>query len=260
LTALFEDSTVQVDGLDRSIGPNTVRQPTLILYEPELEEISMNRTINSSLAKVGLIALALSLGGAITVSGLLSPAFASSGGGGGGGSGGGSGGGGGGGGSGGGNGGSGGGGNSGGGSGAGLIVCNKGWTYSQKKQVCVHSSFLDDKELYQQGRALALAGHYDNALDALEAIKDKNDSMVLTMIGYATRKSGHFDEGLAYYAKALALNPTNVNTHEYIGEAYAEKGQLDLAKAELIKVSAVCVDCEQYRDLSAAIAGKPDQD
>ena len=65
--------------------------------------------------------------------------------------------------------------------------------------------------------------------------------MVLTMIGYATRKSGHYDEGLAYYAKALALNPSNVNTHEYLGEAYAEKGQLDLAKAELVKVSAVCV-------------------
>ena len=37
----------------------------------------MNRVINSSLAKVGLIALALSLGGAITVSGSLSSAFAS---------------------------------------------------------------------------------------------------------------------------------------------------------------------------------------
>ena len=35
----------------------------------------MNRMINSSLAKVGLVALALSLGGAITVSGSLSPAL-----------------------------------------------------------------------------------------------------------------------------------------------------------------------------------------
>ena len=142
-----------------------------------------------------------------------------------------------------------------------MIVCNKGWTYSSKKQVCVHSSFLDDKELYQQGRALALAAHYDNALDALEAIRDKNNSMVLTMIGYSKRKSGHFDEGMSYYAQALAINPNNVNTREYLGEAYAEKGHVDLAKAELVKVEALCgTECEQYRDLSAAIAGKPDQD
>ena len=149
----------------------------------------------------------------------------------------------------------------GGGGGSGGIVCNKGWVYSSKKQICVRSSFLDDKELYQQGRALALAGHYDNALDALEAVKDKNDSMVLTMIGYSKRKSGHFDEGMAYYAKALAINPNNANTREYLGEAYAEKGHVDLAKAELVKVEALCgTECEQYRDLSAAIAGKPDQD
>ena len=45
----------------------------------------MNCMSNSSLAKVGLVALALSLGGVMTVSGPLSPAFASSGGGGGGG-------------------------------------------------------------------------------------------------------------------------------------------------------------------------------
>ena len=85
--------------------------------------------------------------------------------------------------------------------------------------------------------------------------------MTLTMIGYATRKLGNYDEGLAYYAKALALDPANVNTHEYLGEAYAEKGKLDLAKAELIKVAAVCgTTCEQYQDLSKAIAGTPDED
>ena len=60
--------------------------------------------------------------------------------------------------------------------------------------------------------------------------------MTLTMIGYALRKTGKYDEGIACYAKALALDPNNVNTHEYLGEAYAEKGMLDLANAELAKV------------------------
>ena len=155
----------------------------------------------------------------------------------------------------------GGGGGGGGGSGSGqAVVCNKGWTYDEAKKVCVRNQSLNDQQLYQEGRALALAGHYENALDSLNAIRNKNDAMVLTMIGYSERKLGHYDTGLAFYAQALAIEPTNVNTHEYLGEAYAEKGKLDLAKSELVKVEAVCgTTCEQYQDLAKAIAGKPDE-
>ena len=136
-------------------------------------------------------------------------------------------------------------------------TCKKGTVYSSAQHKCVQSSgSLDDKQLYTQGRDLALAGRYEEALSNLEAISNKNDSMVLTMIGYATRKSGHYDQGLAYYAQALALNPDNVNTHEYLGEAYFEKGKKDLALVELAKIEKVCgTTCEQYEDLSATIAG-----
>jgi tetratricopeptide (TPR) repeat protein len=133
------------------------------------------------------------------------------------------------------------------------------WNSSTEK--CEKSTSLDDKALYDQGRDLALAGRYAEALTALEAVRDQNDAMVLTMIGYSKRKLGDYDGGLAYYQRALALEPNNVNTHEYLGEAYAEKGKLDLAKAELVKISAVCgTTCEQYLDLAKAIAGKPDAD
>jgi hypothetical protein len=227
--------------------------------------IHMKRRMNP--AKIGLVAFALAAAGVIALTGpASSPVFASGGGGGGhsGGGGGGAGGG----------GGSSGGGSSGGGSGSGHsgsgssgggsaldtpMVCKKGSVYSKKKATCVQASsgLIDDKELYQEGRDLALAGHYDEALTALDAVKTP-DSMALTMIGYATRKLGNYEAGLAYYQKALALDPGNVNTHEYLGEAYAEKGKLDLAKAELIKVSAVCgTSCEQYEDLAKAIDDKP---
>ena len=148
----------------------------------------------------------------------------------------------------------------GGGSASNTPSCSHGKVYDAAKGQCVRKgASLDDKYLYEHGRDLALAGRYDEALTALDAVKNQN-SMTLTMIGYATRKLGNYDEGLAYYAKALALDPSNVNTHEYLGEAYAEKGKLDLAKAELVKVSAVCgTTCEQYQDLSKAIAGTPDE-
>ena len=184
--------------------------------------------VSSFLARAGLVALALSIAGAV------GPAFAASGGS-----------------------------SSGGGSsGASTPSCPTGYVYDSNKKSCVKASsgLFDDKQLYAQGRALALAGRYAEALDALTAVRNQNDSMVLTMIGYAKRKSGSFDEGMAYYQRALAIDPKNVNTREYLGEAYAEKGRMDLAKAELTKVEALCgTECEQYQDLAKAIAGQPDE-
>jgi hypothetical protein len=212
--------------------------------------------------RICLVALALTVAGAVAVTvAVPSPAFAASGGGGNSGGGGGSGGGGsGGGGSG---GGSGHGGGSGGGSaGEGPIHCNtkKGWAYDAKKDMCVHSSLLDDKELYAQGRALAVAGHYDEALDILAAVRDQHDAMVLTMIGYSKRKLGHVDEGMAYYDRALAIEPDNINTHEYLGEGYVAVGKVQLAKLELDKLARICgTGCEQYEDLAKAIVGHPEE-
>jgi tetratricopeptide (TPR) repeat protein len=144
------------------------------------------------------------------------------------------------------------------------IDCKKekgaGWIYSETQKKCVKHQALNDGELYTEGRALALAGSYDSALDALQAVKNK-DSMTLTMTGYATRKLGNYDQGVAYYQQALAIDANNINTHEYLGEAYAEKGHPDLAQAELVKVAALGgIASEQYRDLAAAISGTPDND
>ena len=78
--------------------------------------------------------------------------------------------------------------------------------------------------------------------------------MVLTMIGYSKRKQGNWDEGVGYYHQALAINPNNVNTREYLGEAWLTKGRVDFAKAELIKIGAIAgTDSEQYEDLAKAI-------
>jgi tetratricopeptide (TPR) repeat protein len=154
---------------------------------------------------------------------------------------------------------SGGGGSSGGGT---TPSCKPGYVYDTNKRTCVKASsgLLDDEQLYQQGRALALGGHYEEALGALAAVRNQNDSKVLTMIGYAKRKLGSFDEGIAYYQQALAIDPDNADTREYLGEAYVETGRMDLAKAELANVEALCgTECEQYQDLAAAIAGQPEE-
>lgn len=134
--------------------------------------------------------------------------------------------------------------------------CKTGYVWSDKAKGCVKitSGLVDQKALFQEGRALAKAGHFNQALAVLAAA-DQKDSMVLTMIGYSKRKQGHWDEGVAYYNQALAINPNNVNTREYLGEAWLTKGRADLAKAELIKIGVIAgTDSEQYGLLAKAIA------
>jgi len=178
--------------------------------------------VSTLFARAGIAALAFSIAGAV------GPAFANS------------------------SGGSGGGGNT--------PSCQSGYVYDSNKKECVKQSSMNDEQLYQQGRDLALAKRYEEALDVLAGVRNQTDARVLTMIGYSKRKLGNFDEGVAYYQQALAIDPNNADTREYLGEAYVETGRIDLAKAELASVQTICgTECEQYADLAAAIAGQPDE-
>ena len=144
-----------------------------------------------------------------------------------------------------------------GGGGSAPIVCKTGYVYSKAKQICVKvdAGLLGDKDLYEQGHALAKAGHYEAPLAALTAIEDQSDSMVLTMIGYALRKSGEWDDGVAYYHRALAIDPDNINTREYLGEAFLSKGRLHLAQEQLARIETIAgTESEQYQELAFAIA------
>ena len=139
--------------------------------------------------------------------------------------------------------------------------CKAGTKYDAASKSCVvdDAALFDDDFLFEQGRTLALAGHYQKALDVLGSVRNKHDAMVLTMIGYATRKLGRTDEGIAIYHQALAIDPANLNTHEYLGEGYLAVGRVDLAEAQLDAIAQICgsTACEQYRDLQQAILGKP---
>lgn len=137
--------------------------------------------------------------------------------------------------------------------------CKEGMVWNQAKGICekASSGLFDDETLYEQGRALALAGEYGKALALFDVIEDKHDADVLTMIGYSKRKSGAVEEGIGYYHQALAIDPDNVNTREYLGEGYVAMGRLDLAQAELDRIGTICGEsCEQYIDLAAAMAGE----
>ncbi len=143
------------------------------------------------------------------------------------------------------------------------LVCKKGEviknvrTNGVKKKKCVklESSNLTDEELYDQGRQLAKDGKYEDALKVLAKIKNQDDPRVLNYLGYSNRKAGRLEVGIAYYQKALAIDPNFVLAREYLGEGYVAAGKIDLAKIELAEIEKRCgMTCEEYKDLAEVIA------
>lgn len=129
------------------------------------------------------------------------------------------------------------------------------WSTSQNKCVKSSSGIVPDGELYAQGRELALAGEFDRAIEVLGAVEDKNNPGVLNYLGYAHRKAGMIDEGIAYYQQALAIDPDYVLAREYLGEGYVAAGNVDLARQQLEEIGTRCgTNCEEYIELAEVIS------
>lgn len=139
--------------------------------------------------------------------------------------------------------------------GSSVPTCPKGQVYDSGKKKCVSKqSRLDDKDIYENGRALALAGRYDEAISVLVMAKDKTDPGILTYLGYAHRKSGRIGVGLGYYQEALRHNPDYTLVREYMGEAYLQQGNVAAAKEQLSEIEKRCgKGCEEYALLARQI-------
>ena len=136
-------------------------------------------------------------------------------------------------------------------------TCPKGkvWSSKDKKCVTARSGVLPDNELTEDAFVLAQAKRFDEALAVLSLLQDPNTPTALNYRGYVTRHLGRLDEGISYYLKSVALDPHYAQVREYLGEAYVIKGRVDLAKAQLDAIKAICgTGCEEYEDLAKAIA------
>jgi tetratricopeptide (TPR) repeat protein len=119
-------------------------------------------------------------------------------------------------------------------------------------------SELQFRDGYRQAYDLVYRQHDLVAgLKALHALGHDDHSDVATMIGYANRKLGHYDEAKFWYDKALDSNPRNARTLSYYGMWHAEQGNRLKAKDYLENVRLICgnADCEEYKALAGAIAG-----
>ena len=109
---------------------------------------------------------------------------------------------------------------------------------------------------FLNGRQANRDGNYRSAIKYLlkAAEKDPNNADAYNLLGYSHRKLGFNDKAFDYYKIALKLDPRHRGAHEYIGELYLKKDELEKAKEHLKHLDSICFfGCEEYDDLKEAI-------
>jgi tetratricopeptide (TPR) repeat protein len=100
-------------------------------------------------------------------------------------------------------------------------------------------------------------GDYVGGIAALRAMGYDDNADVATLIGYASRKLGRYDDAKYWYDKALAADPNHALTWSYYGMWQAEQGNVLKANDDLEKVRTICgnTECREYVALKEVIDG-----
>ena len=110
---------------------------------------------------------------------------------------------------------------------------------------------------YTEGERAVKAKEYAKAIPLLEKalMDDVRDADASNLLGYSYRKTGNTQSALAYYQRALQLNPNHKGANEYLGQLYVELKDLPKAEERLAKLAQLCppATCEEYRDLKQSI-------
>ena len=96
-------------------------------------------------------------------------------------------------------------------------------------------------------RAKIKAKDYAAAKEELRnLVEDAQHPDVYSLLGFTLRKTGDYATSLAYYTKALELEPGHKAAREYLGELFLETDKLDLAKDQLAALERLCpAGCEE---------------
>lgn len=117
-------------------------------------------------------------------------------------------------------------------------TCTEGMVWDEKTEKCKNpqDASLGDDARFGAVRELAYAGRYTDAKRVLAAMQEGETDRVLTYLGFITRKSGDMPGGMAYYARALAVNPDNILARSYMGQALVEQGDVAAAARQLDEI------------------------
>jgi len=109
---------------------------------------------------------------------------------------------------------------------------------------------------YELGVRAVKAHDYQRALTLLQKVvrAEPRNADAWNYVGFSHRKLKEYDQSLAAYQKALAINPDHRGANEYLGELYLMTGEPGKAKNQLAKLQSLCPrGCEEYEDLKKAV-------
>jgi len=110
---------------------------------------------------------------------------------------------------------------------------------------------------YAAGKQAIEAKNWSAAIKSLNsaALRDTRNADIQNYLGYAYRNAGQLDLAFRHYQRALQLNPRHRGAHEYAGEAYLIVHNLAKAEEHLAALQKIClIPCEEYADLQKKIA------
>lgn len=118
--------------------------------------------------------------------------------------------------------------------------CETGTVWDEKTKTCVKAedSSLNDDQRFGAVRELAYAGRYDEAMTVLATMREGETSRVMTYRGFLLRQTGHVEDGIAAYERAIALDAGNILARSYYGQLLVQMDELALAEDQLTQIRA----------------------
>jgi tetratricopeptide (TPR) repeat protein len=110
---------------------------------------------------------------------------------------------------------------------------------------------------YKQAYALIYKQHdYAGGIAVLKTLGYDDHPDVANLIGFSSRKLGHYDDAKVWYEKALAADPNHTRTWQYYGMWHLEQGNRLKAEDHLEQIRLICGQgCEDYKSLQGALEG-----
>ncbi|MGH6952972.1 MAG: tetratricopeptide repeat protein [Alphaproteobacteria bacterium] len=109
---------------------------------------------------------------------------------------------------------------------------------------------------YAMAEKAVKAEDYKTAIGLLEKVvaADPGNANALNYLGYSSRKLGDKNKALAYYKKALEIDPKHLGANEYLGELYLEMENLAAAEERLAVLAMACKStCEEFQELAEQV-------